>query len=139
MYKYNSNTKMLHWVFLGAVVVLLFFITQLYLQLVIGIIALMLIKDNLKMYKFGIKVTPSKIEYYSGDKLDKEVSYKELEMITLTRKSKNVLILVTHDNVIHKLPKTLDNFDELLAQVLEYTKSNKKINIHESLTHKTIK
>jgi len=133
MYKYNGKMKMKQVVFLigmgGAAIVA----PQVYFKGLFALFALLMVRDLYRTINTRIKVLPDKVQYFIGEKLDNEVLYKDLEFITYTRKNKNWIVLVTKDGKVNKLVKDIDGFDNLMKEILNYTKSNKKIEVHENI------
>ena len=133
MYVYDNKSKLMHWSFFLCIVMLAIFMKPIYLQIMFVVIAIMLLKDNVKMIRTQINILPDMIQYLVGGQVEKEVSFRDIEMITYTKNSKKILIVVTFDGTIYKLPKQLNDFDKLMKEIIEFTKKNKKLVIHENL------
>lgn len=99
---------------------------------ILGFIALLLFKDCLKQLKTVIEVKGDRIEQRIGDKVTQVVYFKDLQFITRTKRHKK-WVVVGHDQNLFYIRPSIVNWEQLLAEVLKYNKSNKKVFIHETI------
>ena len=133
MYSYNNKMKYKQMLFVFISLVAAILVAQIFLRVLFFIFVVLMARDLLKVSKTAFKVLPDRIQVFVGEQMEKEVMYKDLEFITLTRKNKNWVVLVTKDGNVTKLTRDIINFDVLIKEILNYTKSNKKIEVHEQI------
>lgn len=99
---------------------------------ILGFIAILLFKDCLKQLKTVIEVKGDRLEVRAGDHVTQVILYKDLQFITRTRRHKK-WVVVGHDRNIFYIRPSITDDQKLLAEILRYNRTNKKVFIHETI------
>lgn len=134
-YRYKKNA-----VYIQGGFGLLFFLTSLVfgdwlIAAVGGFVAFMLIRDCVKLSQTHFEVKKDRFEMYTNGVLMRSIRWNDFEYVTRTRKnSKWVVVGHMKDQLV--LKQSLENFDQLVKEVLAHLKDNKEVYVHDNILKK---
>lgn len=135
IYRYKRNA-----IFIQAGFGLLFFLVSLafgdwLIAAVGGFIAFILIRDCVKLKQTHFETKKDRFEMYINGVLTRSIRWNDFEYVTRTRKnSKWVVVGHMKDQIV--LKRSLENFDDLVKDVLAHLKDNKEVFIHDNIIKK---
>ena len=100
-----------------------------------GFVAFMLIRDCVKLTQTHFEVKKDRFEMYTNGVLMRSIRWNDFEYVTRTRKnSKWVVVGHMKDQLV--LKQSLENFDQLVKEVLAHLKDNKEVYVHDNILKK---
>lgn len=96
-------------------------------------VAFIMIKDSMKLSKMVFEIKKDRIEVYLNGVLKNSMKWNQLEYVTKTRKNPRWVVL-GHMKEQIVLKPSLENFDDMILDVLEHVKPNKEIYIHDKIS-----
>lgn len=100
-------------------------------KLVIGLVFIFLLKDAFKEYRTSFELVGDRMIIRQGDKITKEISYKSMKYLTITRRNKHWAVIADDDKILFTIKPRIQNHDEMIAQIIDLNKSNKKLEVHD--------
>ncbi len=132
MYRYNLKSKILSLVYVFMLVSLALFVNKWGIKALFLIATVLLTKDAISMWSAVYSVDNNGLHLKDKFRDRQLVSWRELEYITITKKNKNWVALVT-PNQIRYLKQNIENREELLHNIVEKIKGSKTIAIHDDV------
>lgn len=100
-----------------------------------GLLAFMLVRDCMKLKETRYEVKKDRFEMYVNGVLKQSIRWNNFEYVTRTRKnSKWVVVGRINDQIV--LKPSLENFDELVKEILAHLKDNKEVYVHDNIIKK---
>lgn len=100
-----------------------------------GFVAFMLIRDCVKLSQTHFEVKKDRFEMYTSGEMKRSIRWNDFEYVTRTRKnSKWVVVGHMKDQLV--LKQSLENFDQLVVEVLAHLKDNKEVYVHDNILKK---
>lgn len=132
MYRYSKKSIYSTCLFIALLLLAAYFVnTQMAYKVGIGIIILLMVRDVFKEKDASFDVLGDKLLIKSKDKVVKTVNYKEIQYITITRKNKRWTVLANDKGILFTIKPKIKNYEEMVSKLLNLTKSNNKIDVHD--------
>ncbi len=132
MYKYSKKTIVINFVFAGMLTFLgLYLATELWYKVVVGLFAFLIFKDALKELFSSFELTGDRMIVRTKGKVIKEIPYKRMKYLTITRKNKKWIIIADDEGIIFTIKPRIENHKEMVADLIRFNQSNKKMEIHD--------
>ncbi len=132
MYHYNLKSRVLSLVYVFMLVSLALFVNKWGIKALFIIATVLLAKDAIIMWSAKYSVDNNGLRLKDKFRDRQLVSWRELEYITITRKNKKWVALVTPQN-IHYLKQNIENREELMHNIIEKIRGSKTIAIHDDI------
>ncbi|BEP29390.1 hypothetical protein [Helicovermis profundi] len=92
----------------------------------------LLFRDGYRQYFMSYGVDEKSVKVYYKDKVYKEITWKNIELVSRTRKNKKWIVVGSFDDLI-TLKNSIEDLDVLKIEIVKEAKKRKKIFIHETL------
>ncbi len=135
MYHYNLKTKILSLVYVFMLVSLALFVEKWGIKALFIIATVMLTKDAIITWSAEYSVDNNGLRLKDKFRDRQLVSWRELEYITITRKNKKWVALVTPDDIKY-LKQNIENREELMHNIVEKIRGSKTIAIHDDINER---
>lgn len=104
-------------IFKGIIVFVLFFI----------------IRDIYKEFRTVITLKGDRLLVTYGKKIDKEIMYRDMRYLTLTRKNRKWIVIADDEKILFTIRPRIENYQEMVNQLIRLNKSNSKLEVHETI------
>ena len=132
MYKYSKKTIVINFVLAGMLIFLgLYLATELWYKVIVGVFAFLIFKDAFKELFSSFELTGDRMVVRTKGKVVKEIPYKRMKYLTITRKNKKWIIIADDEGIIFTIKPRIENYKEMVADLIRYNQSNKKMEIHD--------
>ena len=132
MYKYSKKTIVINFVLAGMLIFLgLYLATELWYKVIVGVFAFLIFKDAFKELFSSFELTGDRMVVRTKGKIVKEIPYKRMKYLTITRKNKKWIIIADDEGIIFTIKPRIENYKEMVADLIRYNQSNKKMEIHD--------
>lgn len=131
MYKYSNKTIIMNFVFAGLLLFLLLFVNMnLGYRVVIGVVALMIIRDALNEKDASFELVGDRLIIRKKDKIIREIAYRDMMYLTITRKNKKWAVIADDEKILFTIKPRIENYEMMVTEIIEKNKSNKKLDVH---------
>ncbi len=89
-------------------------------------------KDTLKLLKRKYRVTEDALEILKGDTVDRRYPFKDMTMLTLTKKNTRWVVAVFGDEMVTLKP-AIEDRRQLLQAIVEQNRKNRNFLMHQDL------
>lgn len=132
MYKYSQKTLVVNFIFAGLLVFLGFFLTADWLyKLVVAVVALLILRDAFRELFASFELTGDRLVIRSRDKVVKEITYKQMKYLTITRRNKKWIVIADDEGILFTIKPRIQNYTDMVADLIDRNKSNKKLEVHD--------
>ena len=132
MYKYSKLTVVINFLFASALLAIAIFLNvDVWYRVVIGLIGVMVLKDAFKERSASFELTGDRLIIKTNDKVLREIKYKEMKFLTITRKNKKWIVIADDEKILFTIKPKIENYKEMAAEVIDLNKSNKKLEVHD--------
>lgn len=132
MYKYSKKTLVFNFIFAGMLIFSAMFVSvEIGYKVVIGLISILIFKDALKELNASFELTGDKMVIRSKGVVSKEIKYKEMKYLTITRKNKKWIIIADDEKIIFTIKPRIENYHQMVTELIKLNKSNKKLDVHD--------
>ncbi len=131
-YKLNNNSTYIQIAF-AALLILVPLILRNILYISISIfIGILMLRDAFKNLRVEYQIDQNGIKLYANEKIKKEIEWKDVEFLTISKKNKKWIVIGNKKVTIIMKPSII-NFEELIDSTTKYVSKRKKVYVHESL------
>lgn len=132
MYQYSLKGKIISVLSVVILIALFFIVKHIVFKTLFMLFALLMVKDAISVMTFSYHVTDQGL--YRQDVFGKRqvCNWHDLEYITITKKNKKWIALVSNDRIKYIKDHIL-NRDMLLKEMIGYAKKNKELAIHDTI------
>ena len=132
MYKYSKVTVVINFLFASALLAIALFLSvDVWYRVVIGLVGIMVLKDAFKERSASFELTGDRLIIKTNDKVLREIKYKEMKFLTITRKNKKWIVIADDEKILFTIKPKIENYKEMAAEVIDLNKSNKKLEVHD--------
>ncbi|GEM_PF-1056501 len=132
MYKYSKRTIIFNFIFAALLVFFGFFLTkEIWYVLVIGMVAVLILKDAITEMNASFEIAGDRLIVRSKDKIRKEIKYRDIKYMTITRKNKKWIVLADDEGILFTIKPRIENYEQMAADLIRLNQSNKKMEIHD--------
>lgn len=132
MYKYSKLTVVINFLFASALLAIAIFLNvDVWYRVVIGLVGVMVLKDAFKERSASFELTGDRLIIKTNDKVLREIKYKEMKFLTITRKNKKWIVIADDEKILFTIKPKIENYKEMAAEVIDLNKSNKKLEVHD--------
>jgi len=132
MYKYSKRTIIFNFIFAALLVFFGFFLTkEIWYVLVIGMVAVLILKDAITEMNASFEIAGDRLIVRSKDKIRKEIKYRDIKYMTITRKNKKWIVLADDEGILFTIKPRIENYEKMAADLIRLNQSNKKMEIHD--------
>jgi hypothetical protein len=132
MYNYSKKSLWMNAVF---VLILCYFALFLEMQLtyriVIAFVAVLIIRDAIKEMAATFELTGDRLIIRKKEKVIREIKYKEMKYLTITRKNKKWAVIADDERILFTIKPRIENYEQMVAELIDRNKSNKKLEVHD--------
>jgi len=104
---------------------------EVWYNIVIGFVGLIILKDAVKEWGATFELKGDRMVVRSRDKVIREITYREMKYLTITRKNKKWVVIADDDRILFTIKPKIENHEEMVSKLIELNKSNKKLDIHD--------
>lgn len=134
VYRYMTKAKLVSVIQLGVFVFFTLTMTNLPIRVFTGLVALLLLKDTLKTFTMQMTVEADGLWIKDMFGKVKKVDFQALEFITITKKNKHWVALVSKDRIFY-IRRYVSDTRGLLLALIEAVKKH-KITIHDDINQR---
>lgn len=132
MYKYSNTTIISNFWFAGAALVIAALMRgEILYSIILVVVAAFVLKDALKELKASFELTGDRLIVRVKDKIVKEVRYKEMKYLTISRKNKRWIVIADDEKILFVIKHRIKDHGKMVNELIKLNKSNKKLEIHE--------
>ena len=91
-----------------------------------------MLRDAFKNLRVEYQIDQNGIKLYANEKIKKEIEWKDVEFLTISKKNKKWIVIGNKKVTIIMKPSII-NFEELIDSTTKYVSKRKKVYVHESL------
>ena len=132
MYSYSKSARYVNFIFAIILFLLCIFMRlEVWYNIVIGFVGLIILKDAVKEWGATFELKGDRMVVRSRDKVIREITYREMKYLTITRKNKKWVVIADDDRILFTIKPKIENHEEMVSKLIELNKSNKKLDIHD--------
>lgn len=132
MYKYAKKALITDMLFLVVLLYLLFFVqVDIIYKFVLVVVAIVIVRDNVKQILATFEVAGDRLIIRQKDKVVREIKYKEMKYLTITRKNKKWVVIADDEKVLFTIKPKIENYEKMVADLIRLNQSNKKMTVHD--------
>lgn len=132
MYKYSKKTLVFNFISAGLLIFLGFFLTrEIWYAVLVAMVAVLILKDAIKELYSSFEITGDRIIVRFRDKISKEIRYKDMKYLTITRKNKKWVVIADDEGILFTIKPKIENYHMMVADIIKYNQSNKKLEVHD--------
>lgn len=118
--------------FLVVLLYLLFFVqVDIIYKFVLVVVAIVIVRDNMKQILASFEVAGDRLIIRKKDKIVREIKYKEMKYLTITRKNKKWVVIADDEKVLFTIKPKIENYEKMVADLIRLNQSNKKMTVHD--------
>lgn len=137
MYQYTKQTIILNFVYVALLLFLISFTTMDWVfKAGLLFVAMLILKDGLKEMATTFEVKKDRLVVKNKDKIVKEIFYKKIKYMTITRKNKKWTVLADDEGILFTIKPKINHYEQMIAELVENNLANKKMSIHENVKNK---
>lgn len=137
MYQYTKQTIILNFVYVALLLFLISFTTMDWVfKAGLLFVAILILKDGLKEMGTTYEVKKDRLVVKYKDKIVKEIFYKKIKYMTITRKNKKWTVLADDEGILFTIKPKINHYEQMIAELVENNLANKKMSIHDHIKNK---
>jgi hypothetical protein len=137
MYQYTKQTIVLNFIYVGLLLFLISFTTMDWVfKAGLLFVAVLILKDGLKEMVTSFEVKKDRLVVKSKDRIVKEIFYKRIKYMTITRKNKKWTVLADDEGILFTIKPKIQNYQEMITDLVDNNLANKKMEIHHDIKNK---
>lgn len=132
MYKYSKRTIIANFLFSFSLLTISFFLdVEIWYKIVVGLVGVMILRDAFGERNASFELLGDKLVVRNKEKLIREIKYRDMKYLTITRKNKKWIVIANDDKIIFTIKPKIERYKEMVAELIRLNKSNKKLEIHD--------
>lgn len=132
MYRYSKKTLAVNFTSAGLLIFLGFFLTrEIWYAAVVGLMAVLVLKDAIKEMFSTFEVTGDRLIVRFRDKVIKEIKYRDMKYLTITRRNKHWVVIADDQGILFTIKPKIENYQSMVADIIKYNQSNRKLEVHD--------
>lgn len=132
MYKYSKRTIIANFLFSFSLLTISFFLdVEIWYKIVVGLVGVMILRDAFGERNASFELLGDKLVVRNKEKLIREIKYRDMKYLTITRKNKKWIVIANDDKIIFTIKPKIERYTEMVAELIQLNKSNKKLEIHD--------
>lgn len=132
MYKYSKKTLAMNLVFVILLLFLIFVVDKEWAYNIVLVLVVVLIsKDAYKEMFATFELTGDRLIVKSRDKVIKEIKYRNMKYLTITRRNKKWAVIADDNGILFTIKPRIENYEEMIGELISKNKSNKKLEVHD--------
>jgi len=100
-------------------------------KIVVALVALLIVRDAFRELFASFHVTGNRLIIKSRDKVVKEITYKQMKYLTITRRNKKWIVIADDEGILFTIKPRIENYTDMVADLIEKNKSNNKLEVHD--------
>lgn len=132
MYKYSKKALITDLLFLLVLLYLIVFVDVDFVYKVVLIaVSAMIVRDNLKEMQATFELTGDKMIIRRKDKIVREIKYKDMKYLTITRKNKKWVVIADDEKILFTIKPKIEFYEKMVSELIRLNQSNKKMEVHD--------
>ncbi|MBN2796970.1 MAG: hypothetical protein JXR88_16285 [Clostridia bacterium] len=132
MYKYSKKALITDLLFLLVLLYLIVFVdVDIIYKVVLVAVAAMIVRDNLKEMQATFELAGDKMIVRRKDKVVREIKYKDMKYLTITRKNKKWVVIADDDKILFTIKPKIESYEKMVSDLIRLNQSNKKMEVHD--------
>ncbi len=132
MYNYSKKTIIVNFTFaLFLILLTIFSGGSEFFRIALGIVAILVIRDAMREMNAGFELKNDRLVVTNSGKLVKEIKYKEMKYLTITRKNKKWAVIADDNGILFTIKPKIQNYEKMVSELININKKNKKLVVHE--------
>lgn len=132
MYSYSKRAKIINFTFVSLLIFMGIFVkVDIWYKVAMALVSIMLLRDAIKELNASFELQGDRMVVRSKDKIVREILYKEMKYLTITRKNKKWIVIADDQKILFTIKPKIDNHEKMVAELISLNKSNKKMIVHD--------
>lgn len=132
MYKYSKKALWMNVIFLFILLYLIVVVdVDIIYKFVIALVAFLIFRDAVKEKQAAFEVKGDRLCIMNKDEVVREITYKEMRYLTITRKNKKWVIIADDEKILFTIKPRIENYEQMVADLIRLNRSNKKLVVHD--------
>lgn len=132
MYRYSKKTLVLNFLAAAVLVFLGFFLTKnIWYALIVAFFAILIVKDAFKELYSSFEVAGDRLIVRFRNKVVKEISYRDMKYLTITRKNKRWVVIADDQGILFTIKPKIENYESMVSDLIKMNASNRKLEVHD--------